>query len=59
LQDLIEARLRRGRSALIQHAGRRLFLDVQVPAVWLFAIGATDIAQTPWQALPVPPGGAA
>jgi hypothetical protein len=39
MQDLIEAWLRRGRSALIQHAGRRLFFDVQVPAVWLFAIG--------------------
>jgi xanthine dehydrogenase accessory factor len=46
LQDLIEARLRQGRSALIQHAGRRLFFDVQAPAVRLFAIGATDIAQT-------------
>jgi xanthine dehydrogenase accessory factor len=46
LQDLIEARLRQGRSALIQHAGRRLFFDVQAPPVRLFVIGATDIAQT-------------
>ena len=46
LQELIEARLRQGRSALIQHAGRRLFFDVQAPPVRLFAIGATDIAQT-------------
>jgi xanthine dehydrogenase accessory factor len=46
LQDLIEARIRQGRSALIQHAGQRLFFDVQAPAVRLFAIGATDIAQT-------------
>jgi xanthine dehydrogenase accessory factor len=46
LRDLIEARLRQGRSALIQHAGRRLFFDVQAPPVRLFAIGATDIAQT-------------
>jgi xanthine dehydrogenase accessory factor len=46
LQDFIEARLRQGRSALLQHAGRRLFFDVQAPAVRLFAIGATDIAQT-------------
>jgi len=46
LQEVIEARLRQGRSALIQHAGRRLFFDVQAPPVRLFAIGATDIAQT-------------
>lgn len=46
LQDLIEAQMRQGRSALLQHAGRRLFFDVQAPAVRLFAIGATDIAQT-------------
>jgi len=46
LQDLIEARLRQGRSALIPHAGRRLFFDVQAPPVRLFTIGATDIAQT-------------
>jgi len=46
LQDLIEAGLRQGRSAVIQHAGRRLFFDVQAPAVQLFVIGATDIAQT-------------
>src|ERR1700730_12605011 len=46
LQDLIEVRMRQGRSALIPHAGRRLFFDVQAPSVRLFAIGATDIAQT-------------
>ena len=46
LQDLIEARLRQGRSAVIQHTGRLLFFDVQAPPVRLFAIGATDIAQT-------------
>jgi xanthine dehydrogenase accessory factor len=45
LQDLIEARLRQGRSTLIQHAGRQLFFDVQAPAVRLW-IGATDIGQT-------------
>jgi xanthine dehydrogenase accessory factor len=46
LQDLIEARLRQGQSALIQHAGRRLFFDVQAPPVRLVVTGATDIAQT-------------
>jgi xanthine dehydrogenase accessory factor len=46
LQGLIEVRMRQGRSALIPHAGRRLFFDVQAPSIRLFAIGATDIAQT-------------
>ena len=32
LQDLIEVRMRQGRSALIRHAGRRLFFDVQAPS---------------------------
>ena len=38
--------MRQGRSAVIPHAGRRLFFDVQAPSIRLFAIGATDIAQT-------------
>jgi xanthine dehydrogenase accessory factor len=46
LAELLTARLRDGRSGLIEQNGRRLFFDVQMPSVRLFLIGATHIAQT-------------
>jgi xanthine dehydrogenase accessory factor len=50
LRELLSLRLREGRSALIQHATRRLFFDVHTPSVRLVLIGATKIAQTLAQA---------
>ena len=46
LADLLVPRLLQGRSVLLQHGGRRLFFDVQMPSVRLLLVGATQIAQT-------------
>lgn len=45
LADTLRPRLASGRSGLVEHEGRRLFLTVQVPPVRLVVIGAVHIAQ--------------
>lgn len=45
LADLLEERLRLGKSALAEVAGRRLFLLVQVPRRRLVVLGAVHISQ--------------
>jgi xanthine dehydrogenase accessory factor len=45
LRDLIEPQMREGCSALLQHAGRRWFVDVHLPPVRLVVTGATHVAQ--------------
>ncbi|MBE7203366.1 MAG: XdhC family protein, partial [Parafilimonas terrae] len=46
LGTALAERLRMGRSGLIEHEGRRLFLTVQVPPVRLVIVGAVHIAQS-------------
>lgn len=43
--DLIGAQLRKGKSAMVEHAGIRYFLTVHVPPVKLVMIGAVHISQ--------------
>ena len=45
LADQIDAALRAGKSGMVEHAGARFFLTVQVPPVRLIAIGAVHISQ--------------
>ncbi len=45
LRELLEARLHSGKSGLVDHEGRALFLTVQVPPVRLMLIGAVHISQ--------------
>jgi xanthine dehydrogenase accessory factor len=45
LAELLEERLRSGKSGIAEAEGRRLFLAVQVPPVRLVAIGAVHISQ--------------
>jgi xanthine dehydrogenase accessory factor len=45
LADLLEERFRSGKSGLVEHAGRELFLGVQVPPVKVVAVGAVHISQ--------------
>lgn len=45
LADILEARLRTGRSGAIEAAGQRYFLTVQEPPIRLLAIGAVHISQ--------------
>ncbi len=46
LGDVLAERMRLGKSALVQHEGRDLFVAVQVPPVRLLAIGAVHISQS-------------
>jgi xanthine dehydrogenase accessory factor len=45
LAELLEERLRSGKSGIAEAAGRRLFLAVQVPPVRVVAVGAVHISQ--------------
>jgi xanthine dehydrogenase accessory factor len=45
LAEALEGALRAGKSGLIEHAGTRYFLTVQVPSVRLVMIGAVHISQ--------------
>ena len=45
LADLLEERFRSGKSGIVQHDGRELFLAVQVPPVKVVAVGAVHISQ--------------
>jgi xanthine dehydrogenase accessory factor len=45
LAEALEGALRSGKSAMIEHEGRRCFLTVQVPSVRLVMIGAVHISQ--------------
>jgi xanthine dehydrogenase accessory factor len=45
LADLLDERLRSGKSGIAEAGGRRLFLAVQVPPVRVVAVGAVHISQ--------------
>ena len=45
LADLLAERFRSGKSGIVEHGGRQLFLTVQVPPVKVVAIGAVHISQ--------------
>jgi xanthine dehydrogenase accessory factor len=45
LSELLEERLRQGRSGLAEASGRQLFLAVQVPPVKVLVVGAVHISQ--------------
>ena len=45
LADLLPERFRSGKSGIVEHAGRELFLAVQVPPVKVVAVGAVHISQ--------------
>ena len=45
LADVLQERLRQGRSGLVEAGGRQVFLTVQVPPVKVIAIGAVHISQ--------------
>ncbi|HEX2510530.1 MAG TPA: XdhC family protein [Microvirga sp.] len=45
LSELLEERLRQGRSGLAEASGRQLFLTVQVPPVKVLVVGAVHISQ--------------
>lgn len=45
LADVLQQRLRMGKSGLVEHEGRSLFLTVQVPPVKVVVIGAVHISQ--------------
>jgi xanthine dehydrogenase accessory factor len=45
LSELLEERLRQGKSGLVEAGGRRLFLTVQVPPVKAVVVGAVHISQ--------------
>ena len=45
LADLLEARLRAGKSGVVEAGGKRFFLTVQEPPIRLLAIGAVHISQ--------------
>jgi xanthine dehydrogenase accessory factor len=45
LADPLEERFRSGKSGLVEHDGRQLFLTVQVPPVKVLVIGAVHISQ--------------
>jgi xanthine dehydrogenase accessory factor len=45
LAEILRERFRTGKSGLVEHEGRSLFLSVQVPPVRLFIVGAVHISQ--------------
>ena len=45
LADLLAERFRSGKSGIVQHEGRELFLAVQAPPVKVVAVGAVHISQ--------------
>jgi len=45
LEEVLEPAIRSGKSAAVEHGGKRYFLTVQVPAVRLVLIGAVHISQ--------------
>ena len=45
LADLLDERFRSGKSGIVEHGGRELFLAVQVPPVKVVAVGAVHISQ--------------
>ena len=45
LADLLAERFRSGKSGIVQHEGRELFLAVQVPPVKVVVVGAVHISQ--------------
>ena len=45
LAGILQARLRMGKSGLVEHEGRSLFLTVQVPPVEIVVVGAVHISQ--------------
>jgi xanthine dehydrogenase accessory factor len=46
LADLLQERFRSGKSGLVEHGGRQLFLAIRVPPVKVVVIGAVHISQT-------------
>ena len=45
LAEVIEERLQSGKSGIVRHEGRDVFLTIQVPPVRLIAVGAVHISQ--------------
>ena len=45
LRDLLRDRMRQGKSGIVMHEGRELFLTVQVPPVRMIVVGAVHISQ--------------
>jgi xanthine dehydrogenase accessory factor len=45
LGELLQDRMRQGRSGIVTHEGRELFLTVQVPPVRMIVVGAVHISQ--------------